>query len=200
MPVWVNQNFSQVGYLAVGLSMLAEGLTLPCPALFILLLAGAACALGKLSLGPVIAVAALAYTLGSLGPYYVGNHLSALEKMPWLGRFIEPSLQALNRVEFLFQRHGEKMVALSRPFWIGNLVSYFAGLYRMPYRKFLLYTFFGILGWTVVVVSMGCFFSSNLPRAYTLIRQYSGLGFLFLSFLAALWAVFKVLPGMMNNK
>lgn len=180
MLAWFNQYFPQLGYLAIGLSMLAEGLTLPCPALIVLLMAGAACAAGKLSFGLAVVIAAGSYTLGSLIPYYIGYNLPRLQNLPWVGHFIETSLRALDQTNSLFRRHGEKIVALIRPFWIGNLVSYFAGLNRMPYHKFLAYTFLGISAWSVSVIFVGQVFSSNLPKAAALIKHYSGIVFVVL--------------------
>lgn len=177
MLAWFNQYFPQLGYLAVGLAMLAEGLTLPCPALIVLLMAGAACAAGKLSFWLTVVIAAGSYTLGSLVPYYIGYNLPRLQRLPWAGRFIATSLRALDQISCLFRRHGERVVALIRPFWIGNLISYFAGLSRMPYYKFLAYTFLGISAWSVSVVFIGQVFSSNLPKAAALIKHYSGLAF-----------------------
>ena len=70
-------------------------------------------------------------------------------------------------------KHGDQIVAFSRPFWIGNFVSYFAGLARMSLVKFVVLTFSGIFAWSLVVVSIGEAFSSNLPKAAKLIKDYS---------------------------
>jgi len=177
---WFSQYFSQLGYLLIGVAALAEGLTIPCPSLAVLLMAGAACATGKLSFWLTVFIAAASYTLGSLVPYYLGRQIPRLKNLPWAGRIVESSLRALDQVNCLFQRHGEKIVALARPFWIGNCVSYFAGLSRMSCLKFLVYTFAGISVWTITVVYIGQEFSNNLPKAAALIQHYSGLAFIVL--------------------
>lgn len=179
MLVWFNQFFPQLGYLAIGLAMLAEGLTLPCPALIVLLMAGAACAVGKLSFGLAVFIAAASYTIGALIPYYIGYNLPRLQNLPWIGRFISAPLQALEQINSLVGRHGDKVVAIIRPFWIGNLISYFAGLHRMSFLKFIIYTFAGISAWSLTVVYLGYVFSSNLPKAAALIKHYSGIAFVF---------------------
>lgn len=193
MLAWFNLFFPHLGYLAIGIAMLAEGLTLPCPALLILLAAGAASVAGAMDFWLMVIVAAGSYTLGSLIPYYIGYNLPRLQGLPWVGRFIESSLQALAQVNSLFNRHGEKIVALFRPFWIGNLVSYFAGLNRMPYYKFLAYTFFGIAAWSTTVIYLGRLFSSNLPKAAALIKHYSGIAFVLVVVIIALgWWLTKI--------
>ncbi len=192
MLAWFNQYFPQLGYLAIGLAMLAEGLTLPCPALVVLLMAGAACAVGKMSFWLAAFIAAASYTAGALIPYYVGYNLPRLRNLPWVGRFVEVPIRYLDQINPLIGRHGEKVVAIIRPFWIGNLISYFAGLKRMPCYKFLGYTFAGIAAWSVAVILIGQIFSSNLPKAAALIRQYSVAAFLLLVLLlVGSWILFR---------
>ena len=192
MLLWLNQYFAHLGYFVVALAMLAEGLTLPCPAVLVLLMAGAATKAGRLSYPMTIVIATSAYSLGALLPYYLGRNLSRLESLPWVGRLIAKSLKALEETTALFRRHGEITVALSRPFWIGNLVSYFAGISGMGGGRFFLYTLLGILPWSMVVTLLGQAFSSNLPKAMYMIRHYSeiGMGLLIFSAFAA-WLYVK---------
>lgn len=193
MLSWFSQYFSQLGYLAIAIAMLAEGLTLPCPALIVLLMAGAASAAGKISFGLAALVAAVAYTLGAFVPYYLGYNLLKLQNFPWVGKLIVTSLQALDQVNGVFGRHGDKAVAIMRPFWIGNLISYFAGLNRMPFYKFVGYTFIGIAPWSVGVIFVGKIFSTNLARAAGLIKHYSGIAFvIMLVLILGGWFIMKM--------
>ena len=167
------QYFAQLGYLIIGLASLAEGLTLPCPSMVVLLMAGAATVSHKLLFWPAVFIAATAYTLGSIVPYLIGYNIPRMKALPWAGRFVEASLKSLDQVNQLFIKHGEKIVALARPFWIGNCVSYFAGLNRMAPWKFMLFTFMGIFAWSTTVVYLGSVFSANLGKAAALIKHYS---------------------------
>lgn len=169
--------FAQLGYLVIGLAALAEGLTIPCPSMAVLLMAGAASTSDKLSFWATVLVAAVSYTIGSIIPYLIGYNIPRMRTLPWAGRFIEASLKSLDQVNQLFTRHGEKIVALARPFWIGNCVSYFAGLNRMAPWKFLVFTFLGIFTWSMTVVYIGSIFSANLGKAASLIKQYSWIAF-----------------------
>jgi membrane protein DedA with SNARE-associated domain len=178
-------HFARLSYLIIALATLAEGLTIPCPSLAVLLMAGAATATGKVAFWAAVAVGSVSYTIGALVPYVIGYHIPKLQSLPWVGRLVKVSLQSLQAVNYLFNRHGEKIVALARPFWIGNCVSYFAGLNRMPPWKFLLFTFLGISTWSTVVVYLGHVFSSNLGKAAMLVKHYSGLAFIVLVAAAA---------------
>lgn len=161
----------------IGMAMLAEGLSLPCPAVVALLMAGAAAAHGNLSVWRSAVVAAGSYTLGSMVPYYIGRNFHRLQDSPWIGSLVDSSLQALEQVKSLFQRHGDKVVAFSRPFWVGNFVSYFAGLYHMSITKFLLLTLLGTSVWTITTLYVGWLFSNNLPKAAAIMKRYSSLAF-----------------------
>lgn len=165
--------FTQFGYLVIALSMFIEGLTLPCPAVAILLMAGAATVSGKLAFWPVVTIAASAYTIGSIIPFFLGWNIVYIQRFSWAEKITQKSAKHIERLGRLFEKHGEQIVALSRPFWIGNFVSYFAGLARMSFFRFCVLTFGGIFAWSLVVVSMGAAFSANLPKAALLIRQYS---------------------------
>lgn len=165
--------FTHVGYFVVALAMLAEGLTLPFPAVAVLLMAGAAVAGGKMSFWIVVLIAGISYTMGSIVPYFLGKNIIYIQKLAWAERLTSKSAKHITRLGLLFDKHGDQMVAFSRPFWIGNFVSYFAGLARMSLVKFLVLTFSGIFTWSLVVVSIGETFSSNLPKAAKLIKDYS---------------------------
>jgi len=137
------------------------------------LMAGAAVAQGKLSFWAVVITAGTAYTIGSIVPYYLGMNIVYLQKLAWAEKLTQKSAKHIGRLALLFEKHGDQIVAFSRPFWIGNFVSYFAGLAQMSLIKFIVLTFSGIFTWSLAVVSIGEAFSTNLPRAAALIKQYS---------------------------
>jgi membrane protein DedA with SNARE-associated domain len=174
--VMINQalsRFTQMGYALLGLGTLAEGLSLPFPSVLFVIMAGAAVARGKMSFWAVVLLASSTYTLGSIIPYYMGYHLKKLDRYPWMKAWLDRIPKPAQAVNKLFLRHGNKIVALSRPFWIGNCVSYFAGLNHMPTLKFLFYTFAGILPWAIAATYAGTIFGANMQGALDLISQYT---------------------------
>lgn len=166
-------HFTQLGYVMVMLGSLAEGLSLPFPSIVLMIMAGTAVAHGKMSFGVVVLLASLAYTAGALIPYTIGFNLARLKKYSWCARFAERT--PFWRVNDLFNKHGPKIVALSRPFLIGNCVSYVAGLTHMPPVKFAAYTFAGILPWAVVATTVGLLFGANLDKAVNMFQGYSSV-------------------------
>lgn len=166
-----NVHFAQLGYVMIMLGSLAEGLSLPFPSIVLMIMAGTAVAHGRMSFSVVVLIASLAYTAGALIPYTIGFHLPRLKKYPWCARFAETP--PFWRVNELFTKHGPKIVALSRPFLIGNCVSYVAGLTHMAPIKFVAYTFAGILPWAVAATTIGLLFGANLDKAVDLFQGYT---------------------------
>lgn len=177
--------FAQFGYIIVGLGTLAEGVSLPFPSVIFVIMAGAAVTSGRMSFWAVIMLASTAYTVGAIIPYYLGYNMKRLNKYPWMQRFVGKLPQPAIAVNNLFVRHGSKIVALSRPFWIGNCVSYFAGLNHMSTVKFVVYTFLGILPWAIAATYAGTIFGANTALAIEYVSNYTylllGLGVALLS-------------------
>lgn len=165
--------FAQMGYLIVGLGTLAEGLSLPFPSVIFVVMAGAAVASGAMSFWPVVLLASTAYTVGAILPYYLGYNLVRLTRYAWVQSVLDKLPQPAIAVNNLFARHGNKIVALSRPFWIGNCVSYFAGINRMHTLKFILYTYLGILPWAIAGTYAGTIFGANTSKALGFVVNYA---------------------------
>ena len=167
--------FAQFGYIIVALGTLAEGVSLPFPSIIFVIMAGAAVASGRMSFWAVIFLASTAYTIGAIIPYCLGYNLKKLDRFPWIQNLISRLPQPAITVNNLFSRHGSKIVALSRPFWIGNCVSYFAGLNRMPTLKFVFYTFLGIFPWAIAATYAGTVFGANTALAMNFVSNYTYL-------------------------
>ncbi|WP_298803554.1 DedA family protein [uncultured Pseudokineococcus sp.] len=116
-------------------------------------LAGAAAALGHVSLPVVLVVVALGATTGDAVGYAVGRRLGpAVLDHRWLAR----RRAALDRAADLLARRGGPAVLLGR--WTAFLRAVtpaLAGSARMPFRRFLLWDVIGGLLWTGVVVTVG---------------------------------------------
>lgn len=164
--------FAQLGYFLIFFGSLAEGLSLPFPSVILLIMAGAAVATGRMSFWAVTMLASLAYTMGAVIPYYIGLNLPRLQRYAWAARFAERLSKPMCQMNDLFAKHGSKIVALSRPFLIGNCISYVAGLAHMSPVKFVAYTFVGILPWATAATLAGLLFGSNLDKAVAMFTHY----------------------------
>jgi membrane protein DedA with SNARE-associated domain len=161
-----------LGALGVGLAILLETVVPPVPSEVLLPLAGYLVQTGRESLLPVflfatagsVAGAALLYQLGRwLGPE---RSRRVLDRMPLVdGEDVEKAFD-------WFSRHGRSAVLLGRlvPV-VRSFVSVPAGVVRMPWPQFLLYTALGSSVWNAALIGGGML----LGTQYELVERYTGV-------------------------
>jgi membrane protein DedA with SNARE-associated domain len=127
--------------------------------------------------------------LGATAGADIGYLLGFKGGRPFVERFgsifrIRP--EHIARSELFFARHGDKAVLAAR-FVLGLRTwgSMLAGMARMPFWRFQLFSALGGLAWATVVGIAGYLLGSNLPLLETIIRDI-GLGGLALVVLLAL--------------
>ncbi|KSU85665.1 DedA family protein [Fictibacillus sp. S7] len=94
-----------------------------------------------------LAVSAV-YTLFSYVPYMIGYKLESKMRE----KFDEKKVEKTKRV---FKKYGEWSIALSRPFGIGNYVSYAAGMSKVNRWKFGILTFIGVFPLAIAMLFLG---------------------------------------------
>lgn len=150
------------GYVFIFVFMAVESSFIPFPSEIVMIPAGFLAARGELSLHaafPDLAVAIAVGLLGSLLGAYVNYFLSAFLGKPFLRRygkwfFLPPS--ALDRACEIFNRYGNLATFVCRLLpAIRQLISIPAGIARMPFGPFTLYTALGAGIWTAVLALTG---------------------------------------------
>jgi membrane protein DedA with SNARE-associated domain len=151
-----------LGYPAAGLGILIESAGVPFPGEALLLAAAAWSAARNHSILLVI----LFGFLGSVAGADLGYYLGYRGGRPFVERFghmfhIRP--EHIARAEMFFARHGDKAV-LSARFILGLRTwgSMLAGMARMPFWRFQLFSALGGLAWATVVGVAGYLLGSNL--------------------------------------
>lgn len=174
-----------IGYPAAGLGILIESSGIPFPGETLLLAAAAWAAARHHSIVLVI----LFGFLGALTGADVGYLLGYRGGRPFVERFgrafrIRPDHIA--RAELFFARHGDKTIVAAR-FILGlrTWASMLAGMSRMPFWRFQLFSAIGGLIWATLIGLAGYLLGSNLPLLETIIRDV-GTGGLVILFLIAL--------------
>lgn len=162
----------QYGYWAVGGALLAENAGIPVPGETILLLA---CFLTysepDLRLPWIVCVATIAATLGdNLGfavGYYGGRPLLARYQAIFRIRN-----RTLERGEELFARYGALTIFFARfVFGLRIIAGPLAGVLRMPWRKFMVFNFFGAALWVTVIAGVGYLFGQHWDRLQQEVRR-----------------------------
>jgi membrane protein DedA with SNARE-associated domain len=163
------------GYPAAGLGILIESAGVPFPGEALLLAAAAWAATRHYSIVLVILFGFLGATAGADIGYYLGYKGGR----PFVERFgsifrIRP--EHIARSELFFARHGDRAVLLAR-FVLGLRTwgSMLAGMSRMPFWRFQLFSAIGGLAWAAIVGLAGYLLGSNLALLEAIIRDI-GLG------------------------
>ncbi len=123
---------------------------------------------GRLSAPLASLVLGLAAVLGYAVNYGVGRRIGP---PAFSGRYRLLKVEYLRRTEAFFQRHGGKAVVVSCfiPV-IRTCMPFVAGVGRMPYARFQLYSVLGGFAWVLLLLWGGYFFG-NVP----LVRHNFGL-------------------------
>jgi membrane-associated protein len=155
------------GYPALFLLVMAESSGIPLPGETALITAAILASQGKLEIGLVIALAALAAIVGDNMGYLISRKFGrALLERP--GLFERRRRWVLEAGEPFFERHGPKAVFIGR--WILGLrtwASWLAGASRMPWSSFAVWNAAGGISWATTIGLVAYFVGNTATSAVT---------------------------------
>jgi membrane protein DedA with SNARE-associated domain len=149
------------GYYAVIILMILESACIPIPSEVTMVFGGFLVSRGRLDFFWVGMFGTLANVLGSWLAYWVGlvGGRPLIER--W-GKYIFLRKHEIDRAEVWFEKHGEAAVFVSRLLpVVRTFISLPAGVAKMPFAKFTLYTFLGCLPWTFALTWAGFLLGEN---------------------------------------
>ncbi|MFH1221112.1 MAG: DedA family protein [Candidatus Eisenbacteria bacterium] len=143
------------GYGGVFFTMAIESACIPFPSEVIMPFAGFVVSEGKMTLWAITMAGALGNLFGSIVAYLVG----AYGGRPFLeryGKYLLISHKKLEIADRWFNKYGSKAVFFSRMMpIIRTFISLPAGIARMNFIKFCIYTFVGALPWCLLLGYLG---------------------------------------------
>lgn len=182
---------TQLGLWGVGLGMAIESACIPLPSEVILPLGGFMVYQHQYSFWLVVLVGALGGTAGSILAYFIGLK-GGRPLLRRFGKYVFFSEKEFEKADSWFERHGEATV-----FWtrfmpvVRTFISLPAGIARMNFPRFVLYTFIGSLPWTILLVYAGL----KLGEKWNSLRPYFHIidivAVVAIVFLAVFWVVKK---------
>ena len=160
---------SNLNYPAIFVLMLLESTVVPVPSEFVVTPAAYHAAGGSLNVWLIILFATLGADVGASINYFVAKYVGR----PVVYRFANSHLghlcllnqEKVERSEQYFDRHGVVATLTGRfvPV-IRHLISIPAGLARMHYGRFLLFTTIGAGGWHSVLAALGWYLHAIVPE------------------------------------
>ena len=144
-----------LGLFGVFVLMLAESACIPFPSEATMLFAGFNVSTGHYPLWQPVAVGVAANVVGSWIAYAVGyfGRIDLIEKH---GRFLHITPARLAWADRWFTQHGEATVFFSRMLpIIRTFISLPAGVAKMPFWRFTLFTLAGCIPWVLMLTAIG---------------------------------------------
>lgn len=165
---WLLPLLNNLNYWTVFLLMFIEGSVIPAPSELIVPPAAYRAAAGELNILLVVLVATLGALAGSTANYFAAYYLGR----PMIYRFANSRLghlcllnqQKIEQAEKYFYDHGVVATLTGRLLpGIRQIISIPAGLSKMKFWKFALYTTIGAGIWNCVLATLGWYLHSFVP-------------------------------------
>ncbi len=198
----VTQLYEAVGYVGVAIWVAIESVIIPIPSELVLpfagFLVGQGGALEPLTGQPwnlalVTIAGTIGATIGALIAYAIG-YFGGRPLIERWGRYLGISTADLDRAETFFERHGRKAAFFGRMVpVIRSLVSFAAGIARMPLGPFVLFTVLGSLPWTFLLVFAGAQLGANWEDVGAILKRFEYAVLAALIAVALAWIWFRII-------
>lgn len=155
LTVFIINTISSWGYFGVGALMAVESACIPLPSEIIMPFAGFLAAQGRFSLLGVTLAGALGCVAGSVVAYLVGiwGGRVFIEKY---GKYILISHHDLAIADNFFNKYGSAAIFFSRLMpVVRTFISLPAGIAKMNFSKFVVYSFLGSVPWSFGLAYLG---------------------------------------------
>lgn len=174
MAEWVTNTMETLGYWGIVLLMFLENIVPPIPSEVVMPAAGFAARKGEMNIFGVVLAGTAGALLGAVPWYYVARWLGG-ERLRQIvsryGRWFGLKNKDIDKAEQWFDRHGRKAVFFGRLIpGVRTLISIPAGLTRMPFVTFFLYSLAGTAIWTAFLAWLGWVLRGN----YHVVEKYIG--------------------------
>ena len=163
--------FARYGYWVVFFGVMLENIGVPIPGETVLLFAGFLAYQGKIHILPAILTAITGATTGASLGYLLGRYGGTSVVNRFLRRFPRVATRYDN-AQKMFLKYGQWAVFAAR-FITGLRVfaGILAGVLRMPFSIFLVFSFAGAVCWAVVIGYVGFLFGSNWGRLVNFVSR-----------------------------
>jgi membrane protein DedA with SNARE-associated domain len=165
------QLYRTVGYLGVVVAMTIESACIPLPSEIILPLAGWMVSRQVFTLWGATLAGTLGCVIGSVLAYWVGV-IGGRPLLERYGRYVLISTRDLDVADRWFGRYGEAAIFFSRMLpVIRTFISLPAGIARMHFGRFVLYTALGSFPWSLALVYAGKSLGDNWEQVRTVLAN-----------------------------
>ncbi|MBM2820541.1 MAG: hypothetical protein HW405_301 [Candidatus Berkelbacteria bacterium] len=172
MANFVMSVITSLGYGGIILLMAIESANIPLPSEVIMPFAGFLVAQGELNLILVGLAGAVGCVVGSIFSYWFGS-IGGRPLIEKYGKYILISHHDLDLADKWFQKRGEWTVFIGRLLpVIRTFISFPAGISKMHFGRFVLYSFLGSLPWCLLLAYIGQKMGENWESLRTYFHKF----------------------------
>ena len=194
LAAFVIATISTLGYMGIIVSMAVESACIPLPSEIIMPFSGYLVYTGRFGLFEVGLAGAFGCVVGSIAAYYIGYY-GGRPFMERYGKYVFVTAKELDHADRWFSKYGEAAIFISRLLpVIRTFISLPAGIARMNFTKFVIYTFLGSFPWCFALAWAGKKLGEHWDTLGKYFHQFDiviGVGLL----LAVGWFVWRHWPG-----
>jgi membrane protein DedA with SNARE-associated domain len=178
------------GYLGIFVLMALESALIPIPSEIIMPFSGFLVWDEKLAWWPVIMWGTIGNLIGSIIAYFIGYYGGRPLVLKY-GKYVLITVDDIERAERWFKKYGSLSIFFSRLLpAVRTFISLPAGISRMPFFKFCLYTFLGSLPWSILLTYSGLIARENWKGLEVYFRKFDW-AIIIIAILAIGWWLFK---------
>lgn len=193
---WLITLIERIGYVGVFASMFIESFFAPIPSELILPFAGFLSNQGTMNIFLVIIIAGLASSLGSLPFYflgYLGNEIVLNKFIGKYGKYFFISSKDVEKGVHIFKKYGKGVVLFGRLIPIvRTVISFPAGLAKMSFISFYIYTLVGSTLWSAFLALSGYYLGTQWEVVYVWVEQYQNVILLIGVFTLLVYIIHKI--------
>lgn len=194
MDNWIIQIIERLGYIGIAILMFLDNVFPPIPSEVIMPSAGYTASRGQLQIVGVIIAGSIGSILAAAVLYAIGRKISRSALFAWVdryGKYLFIQSKDLEKALNWFERYGHRIVFFGRMIpAVRSLISIPAGMSRMPFGKFILYSSLGTVIWTTFLACVGFYFGENQELMFTIMHRV-GYIILAITLLFCAWWLYR---------
>ena len=164
---------NEIGYLGIFIGMFLESTIIPIPSEIIMIPAGIASAKGVMNIYIATLVGTIGNIAGAVFSYYLALTLGRKIILK-IGKYFFIKPETIIKIEEFFKKHGPLSVFIGRLLpGFRHFISLPAGLAKMDFKLFLLYTSLGTTIWTSILSFSGYLIGENQELIIKYIKELS---------------------------
>jgi membrane protein DedA with SNARE-associated domain len=188
------QLYRSIGYLGVVIAMAIESMCIPLPSEIILPMAGWMVSKGEFTILGATLAGTLGCVIGSAIAYWVGFY-GGRPLLERYGKYVLIRTHDIDVADNWFKKYGEIAILVSRMLpVIRTFISLPAGIARMHFGRFMLYTALGSLPWSFALVYAGKSLGDNWGEVHGALQKFDYV-IAALVIAAVVWYVYRHVSG-----